>query len=59
VLRTNQDWCTSALKKMKEASPLSLKVLIVSANCSCCFAKPHMQVAFFLLHACIGIECLV
>ncbi|PKA56456.1 3-hydroxyisobutyryl-CoA hydrolase-like protein 2, mitochondrial [Apostasia shenzhenica] len=24
--RTNQDWCTSALKKMNEASPLSLKI---------------------------------
>nr|CAD1844873.1 unnamed protein product [Ananas comosus var. bracteatus] len=28
--RTNQDWCTSALKKLKEASPLSLKVSLRS-----------------------------
>ncbi|XP_072962380.1 small ribosomal subunit protein mS47 [Typha angustifolia] len=28
--RTNQDWCTSALKKIKEASPLSLKVSLRS-----------------------------
>ncbi|XP_078155756.1 ATP-dependent caseinolytic (Clp) protease/crotonase family protein isoform X1 [Carex rostrata] len=30
VSRTNQDWCTSALKKMKAASPLSLKVALKS-----------------------------
>ncbi|KAG1354490.1 putative 3-hydroxyisobutyryl-CoA hydrolase-like protein 2, mitochondrial [Cocos nucifera] len=28
--RSNQDWCTSALKKLKEASPLSLKVTLRS-----------------------------
>nr|XP_010919486.1 3-hydroxyisobutyryl-CoA hydrolase-like protein 2, mitochondrial isoform X2 [Elaeis guineensis] len=28
--RLNQDWCTSALKKLKEASPLSLKVTLRS-----------------------------
>ncbi|PKU64522.1 3-hydroxyisobutyryl-CoA hydrolase-like protein 2, mitochondrial [Dendrobium catenatum] len=30
--RTNQDWCTSALKKIKEASPLSLKISLRSVR---------------------------
>ncbi|KAG1362201.1 hypothetical protein COCNU_10G004200 [Cocos nucifera] len=30
--RSNQDWCTSALKKLKEASPLSLKVTLRSVS---------------------------
>ncbi|KAG0474267.1 hypothetical protein HPP92_013953 [Vanilla planifolia] len=30
--RTNQDWCTSALAKMKAASPLSLKVSLKSVR---------------------------
>ncbi|CAL9758047.1 unnamed protein product [Musa acuminata subsp. burmannicoides] len=30
VARSNQDWCASALKKLKEASPLSLKVSLRS-----------------------------
>ncbi|CAL9089275.1 unnamed protein product [Musa textilis] len=30
VARSNQDWCISALKKLKEASPLSLKVSLRS-----------------------------
>ncbi|KAK8919140.1 hypothetical protein KSP39_PZI020929 [Platanthera zijinensis] len=30
--RTNQDWCTSAIKKIKEASPLSLKIALRSVR---------------------------
>ncbi|KAK1306827.1 hypothetical protein QJS10_CPA10g00853 [Acorus calamus] len=32
VAETNNDWCTSALKKLKEASPLSLKVSLRSVR---------------------------